>query len=135
MIYFIYLFLPVHILLVKYFLSLTDSVSLPVLQLLSIGPPGHLVSPVQQGPAGVHSPGLRPSNTCGPSHPLIHLKELSAFFFFYFIIIFLKSLILFPLHLPRFLRSEFLWFILDWQDEQDEYFLTAFHCQFINFLE
>lgn len=58
-----------------------------------------------------------------------------ALSFFYFIF---ESVNLFSPHLPRFLCSEFLRFILAWEDEQDEYFLTPFHCQFIhcaNFLE
>lgn len=114
----------------KYFLSLTDSVSLPVLQLFStsIGPPGHLVSPVQQGPAGVHSPGLRPSNTCGPSHPLIHLKDLSSFFSVFFPF---ESLSLFSFHFPHFLCSELLWFILDLDYEQDKYFLFIHRVSFL----
>lgn len=92
----------------------TDSVSLPVLQPLStsIGPPGHLVSPVQPSPAGAHPPGLRPSNTPGPLHPLIHLMDLSSFISPY------------PLHLPPFLSTlcTMHCFRRGWDDEQDEYF-------------
>lgn len=70
----------------------TDSVSLPVLQLLhsqpSTGPPGHLVSPAQPSPAGARSPHSTPwaqtyththTQTPGPSHPLIHLLDISSF--------------------------------------------------------
>lgn len=97
------------------------TVSLPVLQLLSpsIGPPGHLVAHVQQGPAGVHSPGLRPSNTRGPSHPLIHLKDLSSFFFHLIFYLSLWVSFLFT-SLISVLWNQCL--ILNLDCEQDEYF-------------